>query len=354
MSLEIDTLPPPPTVSKTTILMAGLPVDVYGLADLAPTVTLVSCLWLHHPRTRDRAHMSDIAARCVGAWNETGNKNASSRRGLVALAFDQRNHGHRLVSEKENGSWRDGNPTHAVDMFSGITGMVSDQRGLLDVVEGYLFPDGKAAVDHHLALGVSLGGHSVWQLMLCEPRITAGVAVIGCPDYMNLLTDRARLTKLSTFSAADAGASFLGSKDFPPSLVEACKAHDPKGVFFGTNPVPDPDDPAAATDNNKDAAFRAEVVVERLAGKRFLICNGGADKLVPYRCSEPFLKWLLKAVEEGQKKMIPVWVDNRVYPGVGHVFGADMITDSVKFVVEAMAAKAAVDAQEAAWRESKI
>jgi hypothetical protein len=136
--------------------------------------------------------------------------------------------------------------------------------------------------------------------------------------------------------------------------VEACKTHDPKGVFFGTNPVPDPDDPAAATDNNKDAAFRAEVVVERLAGKRFLICNGGADKLVPYRCSEPFLKWLLKAVEEGQKKRIPVWVDNRVYPGVGHVFGADMITDSVKFVVEAMAAKAAVDAQEAAWRESKI
>jgi dienelactone hydrolase len=54
-----------------------------------------------------------------------------------------------------------------------------------DVVEGYLFPDGRAAVDHHLALGVSLGGHSVWQLMFCEPRITAGVAVIGCPDYMS-------------------------------------------------------------------------------------------------------------------------------------------------------------------------
>ena len=56
-----------------------------------------------------------------------------------------------------------------------------------DLVEGYLFPDagGKRKIDQHLALGVSLGGHSVWQLMFAEPRVTAGVVVIGCPDYMS-------------------------------------------------------------------------------------------------------------------------------------------------------------------------
>ena len=53
-------------------------------------------------------------------------------------------------------------------------------------MEGYLFHDvdGKRRVDQHLALGVSLGGHSVWQLMFAEPRVTAGVVIVGCPDYM--------------------------------------------------------------------------------------------------------------------------------------------------------------------------
>ncbi|KAL2266277.1 hypothetical protein VTJ83DRAFT_5629 [Remersonia thermophila] len=333
MSLVLDTLPPPPTVSLRTINMAGLPVDVYGLADLPPGVTRVSCLWLHHPRTRDRAHLADTAARCVGGWYARKGTSAAAAptRGLVALAYDQRNHGSRLVDEQANGSWRDGNPTHAIDMFGGIMGMVGDQKGLLDLVEGYLFPDSRVKIDQHIALGVSLGGHSVWQLMMADPRVTVGVAVIGCPDYMTLLTDRARLSKLSTFSASDAGASFLGSKDFPPSLVESCKAHDPKGILFGTSPIPDPDGgPGGAT--AEQAAAAQKVLRERLAGKKLLLCSGGADKLVPYRCSEPFMKWLKRAAaSEG------VLVDDRVYPGVGHVFGADMITDAVRFVVDAVA-----------------
>ena len=63
-----------------------------------------------------------------------------------------------------------------------------------DVVESYLFHDSigeegkqRKVIDHHLALGVSLGGHSVWQLMFADPRVRAGVAVIGCPDYMSEL-----------------------------------------------------------------------------------------------------------------------------------------------------------------------
>jgi hypothetical protein len=32
-----------------------------------------------------------------------------------------------------------------------------------------------------------------------------------------------------------------------------------------------------------------------------------------------------------------VSVDDRVYPGIGHAFSADMITDSVKFVMDAVA-----------------
>ncbi|KAK3903103.1 hypothetical protein C8A05DRAFT_33184 [Staphylotrichum tortipilum] len=322
MSLEISTLPPPPSIPPTTLHMSGLLVDVYGLSSLDPSTTHVSCLWLHHPRTRNKGYMADIAARCIGAWNERDN---TKGRGLVALAFDQRNHGGRLVEEKANGAWREGNARHAVDMFGGVRGMVVDQGLLLDLVEGYLFPDGAIKIDQHLALGVSLGGHSVWQLMFADPRVTAGVVIVGCPDYMNLLTDRARLSKLATYSTADSGASFLGSADFPPSLVASCANFDPKGIFFGPAAVP-------TGHAAPDAAVR-HVFRERLRGKKFLLCSGGDDKLVPPRCGEAFVGWFKKAAGEWFREE-RVEVDERVYAGVGHAFSAEMVVDAVRFVVE--------------------
>lgn len=217
------------------------------------------------------------------------------------------------------------------------------------MVEGYLFPDGQKKVDQHLALGVSLGGHSVWQLMFADPRVTAGVVIVGCPDYMSefcwlwkrwvaarsnsvpdLLTDRARLSKLSTFSAQDAGASFLGSKDFPPSLVEACKKFDPKAIFFGSSAVPD----TKASGTSEEVA--RQILRDRLRGKKFLLCSGGDDKLVPYRCSEPFTRWFKQATGSWFKDE-NVSVDDRIYPGIGHSFSADMVTDSVQFILDAVA-----------------
>ncbi|KAL2261248.1 hypothetical protein VTK26DRAFT_4519 [Humicola hyalothermophila] len=318
--------------------MAGLLVDVYGLSELPAATTRVSCLWLHHPRLQERGYMADIAARCVGAWRvgrgeaeESGSGGGNGRRGLIALAYDQRNHGSRLVDARANEAWRQGNERHAVDMFGVVEGMVADQKVLLDLVEGYLFADGKRKIDQHLALGISLGGHSVWQLMFAEPRVTAGVVVIGCPDYMHLLTDRARLSKLSTYSAEDNGASFLGSKDFPTSLVEACKKADPKAMFFGADAVP-----AATTASGSVNAVARQIFQERLRGKKFLLCSGGADKLVPYRCAEPFLQWFKQAAGLWFKDE-DVSVDDRTYPGIGHAFSAEMVKDSVDFIVETVA-----------------
>lgn len=99
----------------------------------------------------------------------------------MALAFDQRNHGSREVSKVANDSWRAGNERHAVDMMGAIRGMAEDTRGLMDVVEGYL---GVGEVSGHFVLGVSLGGHSTWQMMFGDERVTAGVVIIGCPDYI--------------------------------------------------------------------------------------------------------------------------------------------------------------------------
>lgn len=178
----------PPTVSKTTIPMAGLLVDVYGLEELSSPrpATHITCLWLHHQRNKARGRMGDFASRAVAAWNErrADPECRAPERGLVALAFDQRNHGSRLVDERANCSWKAGNDRHAVDMMGAVSGMVGDTQGLIDVVEGYLAVEG-AEVDGHFALGVSLGGHSTWQTMFRDERVTAGVVIIGCPDYMS-------------------------------------------------------------------------------------------------------------------------------------------------------------------------
>lgn len=157
--------------------------------------------------------MGSFAERIVSEWysrhaqrqqqqqqQEAGS--SKQKRGLIAVAFDQRNHGGRMVEERANRAWRNGNPAHAVDMFGGIAGMVTDTQGLMDLVAGYVRmgveeifqrsnrgrggakAEWDVEVDQHLVLGVSLGGHSAWQALFAEERIKAGVVIIGCPDYM--------------------------------------------------------------------------------------------------------------------------------------------------------------------------
>ncbi|GJC79713.1 hypothetical protein ColLi_02551 [Colletotrichum liriopes] len=337
---------PPPDVSKTTLPMSGLLCDVYGLEELvARRASAVSCLWLHHPRLRAKEDMADFASRVISQWEGTSSSAAGAGAGgraLIAVAFDQQNHGTRTVSPTASDSWREGNATHALDMWGMVSGMVSDTTALIDAIEGYLKLElarrGAVAewkIDQHLVLGVSLGGHSAWQTMFREARVSAGVVIIGCPDYMALLSDRAKKSKLATFSAEDNGVSFLGSRDFPPDLVASCLRHDPKGILFGTGAVP-----ASAGSLSGDERGRLRGVLDglRLGNKKFLVCSGAEDKLVPYKMSEPFVDFFAGAVEtwyagEG------VVLENKVYEGIGHAFSEGMVEDSLRFLVDAVAAK---------------
>ncbi|KAI0855956.1 hypothetical protein F4860DRAFT_519376 [Xylaria cubensis] len=272
-----------PAVSKITLPIAGLQVDIYGLAELPATATSISS-----------------------------------------------NHGSRLVSEVANEAWRQGNATHAQDMFGIVSGTVLDTMHLLDVLESYLFGAGgdggeeNRHIDSNLVLGVSLGGHSAWQLLFADPRVTAGVIVIGCPDYMNLIQDRARLSKLQTFTA-DNGVSFLGSKDFPKALIEACRKYDPKAILFSTGEIS-----AQPSPSEQD---RIRVILDRMVqGKRFQVLSGGADKLVPYNAGRQFLEFF-KSASSGWYKDGNVYIEDNVYPGVGHEFNAEMRQAAVGFIL---------------------
>lgn len=127
--------------------MSGLLCDVYGLEELVAREkrpSAVSCLWLHHPRLRAKEDMEDIASRVISRWEEKSSSSSSSvsgsggSRSLIAVAFDQQNHGTRTASATARDSWREGNKTHALDMWGMVAGMVADTKGLLDVVEGYV------------------------------------------------------------------------------------------------------------------------------------------------------------------------------------------------------------------------
>ncbi|KAG9255722.1 Alpha/Beta hydrolase protein [Emericellopsis atlantica] len=303
-------LPPAPSVSMKTIPMAGLLVDAYGLEELKPEVP-VTCLWLLHPRTRNRARMSDIACRVVQSYNESS---SSSAQGLIALAFDMPNHGTRLVSELGNKAWKDGNSKHALDMMGMVRGGKGDMSALMDVVGGYLTRD----IGGHVVLGWSLGGHAAWEAWIGEPRVKAGVVVVGCPDFMGLMGDRAKRSDL------DCGENFLGSQYFPRDLILVCEAHDPKGILFGTAALPSlPLSPEEKTRLRETLQSRG-----CLQGKKLLLCSGADDRLVPHRNSKRMVQ-ILKELE--------IDVDDRVYEGVGHAFSADMVQDAVAFLVQAVA-----------------
>ncbi|KAK7709293.1 hypothetical protein SLS64_006205 [Diaporthe eres] len=323
----MEGLPEPPAVSVKTLAVTGIMVDVYGLEELPPSLTHVSVLWLHNPRLGTKARMAPMAQRAVSEYNAT--RQAASTRGLIAAAFDQRNHGTREVYPLSNQSWNKGNPFHAQDMVGIISGTVVDTSLLIDTLPGYLFLEScpsPPAFDQHVCLGVSLGGHSTWQALFAEPRISAGVSIIGCPDFQLLMKDRARLSKLPTYDKSTAGSGFLGSRSFPPGLVAQCARFDPKGILFGADEV-------VESPSEAQQARLRPILDAHVRGKRLLMCTGGADKLVPWRCSEPFTKFFTGAAESWYKDS-GLAADNRVYPGIGHECSPEMVVDAVRFVCE--------------------
>ncbi len=69
--------------------------------------------------------------------------------------------------------------------------------------------------------------------VLSDPRVTAAVVGIGCPDYTRLMTDRARLSKLKSYTeTTPPGSGFLGSQDFPQAWLDAIAKFDPAGLLL--------------------------------------------------------------------------------------------------------------------------
>ena len=112
-----DSGEPTPAISQKVYAIAGISVTVFGLEELRKEASEVACLWLLHPRLATQERMTGIANSTITDWN-TRNQDNPSAKGLIAVSFDQRNHGTRTIDPLANESWKKGNPRHAQDMFS--------------------------------------------------------------------------------------------------------------------------------------------------------------------------------------------------------------------------------------------
>jgi pimeloyl-ACP methyl ester carboxylesterase len=323
-----------PKVSKHEHIIAGILCNVYGLDELSSSTRPVTCLWLLHPRLSNSTRMEPIGAAAIAAWNSQPNQ----RRGLIAVSFDQRNHGTRLQSDRANEAWGKGNKMHAQDMFSIFHGTAMDTSHLINYIHAYAFPENDHDITDNIVLGVSLGGHAVWHCLMQDPRITAGVSIIGCTDYARLMSQRADKSKLESWhSTSPPGKTFLGSKDFPKALLAIVDKSDPTGLLM-TKMLPRG---VTATDAEREPSEEEKgtllpLMKQHFNGKRIFNLAGGADKLVPYSCSEPFLVWLKNAIKPGGWFESGMVLKDEVYDGVGHEMTPKMMSDAVQFVIDTL------------------
>ncbi|TKA65005.1 hypothetical protein B0A55_09431 [Friedmanniomyces simplex] len=325
--------------------IAGLLVTVYGLQELPPDVAEVTCLWLLHGRGDSQDSMGYTAAGLLGAWNS---RRRLGQKSLIAVCIDQRNHGSRMIDNVANVSWKQGNPTHGPDMFNSYSGTASDISLLIGQLPHYL----PYKMTEHICGGVSLGGHATWQLLLTEPRIRAGLVVIGCPDYVRLMTDRAVRSKLATCMSTDPpGRDFIGSHDFPPSLLAAVEERDPAGILLSELDTVTGDDHLHPPSESEKQRLRS-ILAQRLGGKKIMCLSGGKDRLVPPECGEPLLTWLKKAVDpkEGWANDLSIGIEDIVDPGARHEFSKRMRTGAERWLCDLLAS----DHEVSRIRESKL
>ncbi|KPI44763.1 uncharacterized protein AB675_8424 [Cyphellophora attinorum] len=334
-----DSIPHPGDLSRTTVHIAGILTHIHGLAELPPACTEVAVLWLLHPRLQTAECMWPFAAHLVRHhYDLHARRGTSPKLGFIAVSFDQRNHGTRLVDAHANKAWRDGNERHAQDMFSCFAGTAQDTSLLLDFLPAYAFPDGGVEIVRNMVLGVSLGGHAAWQICMRDPgRFQGVVVVIGCPDYTRLMVDRARLSKRKLWLEGK-GEGFVGSADWPQGLVEAVRGSHPAEYFsgiLGREGTEHAGKEDWAHEMSEEEAERVRPEMERCfgGGKRVLVLSGGSDKLVNYKFSEPFLGWLKKAIQKrGWFEDGGLWLKDVVVEGCGHEVPPVMVGEMLEFV----------------------
>ncbi|OSD07726.1 hypothetical protein PYCCODRAFT_1429950 [Trametes coccinea BRFM310] len=287
-----------PEPTRQTFVVGGIAVNVYAQpqpkATRAAADAPVAVMFLLHGRNGSALKMEEFVWGIFEEVHALRRKDGEARE-LYIVTFDQRNHGKRMVDKKANQGWFDdpeqNNDRHAIDMYAIQTGTAQDVSYLIDFLPSYLFPNGERQISQFLCVGKSLGGHATWIVLRNEPRIQVAVPIIACPDYLALMTRRAKSHKLP-----------VGPPYFPQSLLDLIRRADP----------------AAAPYTAADAS-------NPFLGKKILVLAGADDKKVPWEtAARPFVEGL-NVGPGGVKEVV-------VERGVGHEFSPAMMKECARFV----------------------
>lgn len=114
--------------------------------------------------------------------------------------------------------------------------------------------------------------------------------------------------------------------------MEVVEREDPAGLLGGRG------DDGYEGDITEEEKARVTLLMQRsLKGKRILNMAGGNDKLVPYKCSEPFLSWLKNAVGPGGFFADGgVVLEDIIFEGVGHEMSPGMVEEVHRFVIDTL------------------
>ncbi|TBU25182.1 Alpha/Beta hydrolase protein [Dichomitus squalens] len=292
-------------MAKRAIVVAGITVNVFSLdnpveaTDGTAAQKPVAILFLLHGRDM-RADTIELVVKAfldeLNTRRKDGEQAAKEKHDLWIVTFDLPNHGQRMVDSLANKAWDKDpakhNARHAIDMYAVQVGAGRDVSFLIDFLPSYLFPNNERTISQWLISGISLGGHATWRILKDEPRIQLGIPIIGCPDYLRLISDRAVQSSIP-----------IEPPYFPKSFLEYLKKHDPANA------------PYTATDSTNP--YR---------GKKILVLSGKEDTLVPWNASESFVEGLNVGEEEGGVKQF------LVEPGIGHTCSPTMVKEAVAFL----------------------
>ncbi|KZT02542.1 alpha/beta-hydrolase [Laetiporus sulphureus 93-53] len=282
------------TPIKQTIAVGGITVHVYSQPNATNAAVPVAVLFFLHGRTGS-AQECEWVAQSTLKWTEEQRKSTGKQaQDLLIVTLDQRNHGARIIDVQANSGWREQAPAkndrHGLDMYAIYTGTSKDVSFLIDFLPSYLYPSGERAVAQWLVGGISLGGHATWYTLRNEPRVKTGIPIIGCPDYIKLMAERAEKN----------GVPFVPPY-IPKSLLDFIQTHDAAAA------------PYTSTDSSNP-----------FLGKKVLVLSGADDKLVPWTASQDFVEGL-NVGESGVKQVV-------VAPGVGHECTPDMVKIMSNFI----------------------
>ncbi|KAL7748837.1 hypothetical protein RI367_005750 [Sorochytrium milnesiophthora] len=237
------------------VAVGGIQLHMYGLpkassadAPLIPVRVMFVLHWRAGDAEKIRPMCEAIAALSTPATH------------IIAVTFDMRNHGTRLVESKANYSWREPTPDgriernmeHAYEMYAVQYGSAKDVSFLIDVLPPFLQARGLVAERWGVA-GISLGAHAALIAVANEERLDVAVSIVGCADYETLMTGR--YERLQQHEKTVPPFSVL----FPSSMRAMLQQVDP-----------------------------VHRVAQHPLSAKLLFLAGGEDKLVPVQCSQKF------------------------------------------------------------------